>query len=104
MGVFDTWAIQPLYKLTIRDGVGLSRASRRKYSKCIRCLLVSLIDRNVMTRVVPEIDLAGGRNLLLGGEGHLFPLRDPTGSGRNGEEHGEHGRGKTHRVINQAGV
>src|SRR5260370_1769882 len=104
MGVFDTWAIQPLHKITIRDGVGLSRASRRKYSKCIRCLLISLTDRNVMTRVVPEIDLAGARNLLLGVEEHLFPLRDPTGSARNREEHGEHGHRKTHRLINQAGV
>src|SRR5712664_981420 len=104
MGVFDTWAVQPLYKLTIRDWLGLSSASRRKYSKCIRCSRISLIDRNVMTRVVPEIDLPWARNLLLGVEEHLFPLRDPAGSARNGEEHGEHGHRKTHRLINQAGV
>src|SRR5260370_24171140 len=104
MGVFDTWAIQPLHKITMRDGVGLWRAWGRRDAKCIRCLLVSLMDRNVMTRVVPEIDLAGARNLLLGVEEHLFPLRDPTGSARNGEEHGEHGHRKTHRLISQAGV
>src|ERR1700737_2900470 len=84
--------------------MGLSRASRRAYSKWIPWLLIPLIDRNVVTRVVPEIDLAWPRNFLLGVEEHLFPLRDPTGSAQNGEKHGEHGHRKTHRLINQAGV
>src|SRR5882762_4182812 len=82
----------------------LSRASRRPYSKWIRCLLVPLIDRNVMTRVVPHIDLARARNFLLGVEEHLFPLRDPTGSAWNREEDGKHGHRETHRLINQTGV
>src|ERR1700682_2350797 len=82
----------------------LSRASRRPYSKWIRCLLVPLIDRNVMTRVVPEIDLARARDFLLGVEEHLFPLRDPPGSARNREEDGQHGHRETHRLINEACV
>src|SRR6267143_791330 len=82
----------------------LSRASRRPYSKWIRCLLTPLIDRNVMTRVVPEIDLARACDFLLGVEKHLFPLRDPPGSARNREQHGKHGHWETHRLINQAGV
>src|SRR6202165_3813867 len=82
----------------------LSRASRRPYSKWIRCLLVPLIDRNVMTRVVPEIDLARARDFLLGVEEHLFPLRDPPGSARNREEDGKHGHRETHRLINEACV
>src|SRR5712664_3852087 len=82
----------------------LSRASRRTYSKWIRCLLISLIDRNVMTRVVSEVDLARPRNLLLGVEEHLFPLRDPAGSARYREEDGKHGHRKSHRLINEAGV
>src|SRR6266853_3478085 len=91
-------------KMTIRDGTELSRASRRAYSKWIRCFLIALIDRNVMTSVVPEIDLARARNFLLGIEEHLFPLRDPTGCARNREEHGKHSHRETHRLINQAGV
>src|SRR5258708_38774575 len=82
----------------------LSRASRRPYSKWIRCLLVPLIDRNVMTRVVPEIDLARACDFLLGVEEHLFPLRDPTGSARNREQDGKHGHWETHRLINETGV
>src|SRR6267143_3037925 len=96
--------IQPLYKITIRAGMKLSRASRRPYSKWIRCLLVPLIDRNVMTRVVPEIDLARACDFLLGVEKHLFPLRDPPGSARNREQDGKHGHWETHRLINEAGV
>ena len=57
-----------------------------------------------MTSVVPEIDLARARNFLLGIEEHLFPLRDPTGSAGNREEHGKHGHRETHGLINEAGV
>src|SRR2546430_6674992 len=31
MGVFEPCIIQPLYKITIRDGMGLSRTSRRVF-------------------------------------------------------------------------
>src|SRR5258706_14101342 len=82
----------------------LSRASRRPYSKWIRCLLTPLIDRNVMTRVVPEIDLARACDFLLRVEKHLFPLRDPPGGARNREEDGKHGHRESHRLINEAGV
>src|SRR5437879_6212954 len=103
------WCIRALshttsLQITIRDALGLSRTSRRAYSKWIRCLLIPLIDRNVMTRVVSHIDLARARNFLLGVEEHLFPLRDPTGGARNREEDGKHGHRETHRLINEAGV
>src|SRR6267143_1646977 len=104
MGVFETCVIQPLYKITIPHGMGLSRASRRTYAKWLRCLLIPLIDGNVMTRVVPEIDLPRARNFLLGVQEHLFPLRDPAGSARNREQNGKHGHRETHRLINEAGV
>src|SRR5882762_5144990 len=104
MGVFGTCVIPPLYKITIRHGMGLSRASRRAYAKWLRSLLIPLIDRNVMTRVVPEIDLPRASNFLLGVQEHLFPLRYPAGSAWNGEENGKHGHRETHRLIYQPGV
>src|SRR5258708_12091093 len=82
----------------------LARAPRRPYAKWIRCLLTPLIDRNVMTRVVPEIDLARACDFLLRVEKHLFPLRDPPGGARNREEDGKHGHRESHRLINEAGV
>src|SRR5260370_3711591 len=102
MGVLETCDIQPLYKITIPHGMGLSRASRRAYAKWLR--LIPLIDGNVMTRVVPEIDLPRARNFLLGVQEHLFPLRDPAGSARNREQNGKHGHRETHRLIDEAGV
>src|SRR5258708_39961528 len=75
-----------------------------RYAKWIRSFLAALLDRDIMARVVAKIDLAGPRNLLLGIEEHLFPLRDPAGSARNREQHGKHGHRETHRLINQAGV
>src|SRR6266513_6283452 len=63
-----------------------------------------LIDRKVMTRVVPEIDLPRARNFLLGVQEHLFPLRNPAGSTRNRKQNGKHGHRETHRLINEAGV
>src|SRR5437879_2517972 len=63
-----------------------------------------LIDRKVMTRFVPEIDLPRARNFLLGVQEHLFPLRNPAGSTRNREQNGKHGHRETHRLINEAGV
>src|SRR5207245_11231955 len=74
------------------------------FPNSILCFLIALIDRNVMARVVAEIDLAGPRDLLLRVEEHLFPLGDPTGSARNSEQHGEHGHWEAHRLINEAGV
>src|SRR5216683_2270742 len=75
-----------------------------RYAKWIPSFLDALIDRNVMARVVAKVDLARARNLLLGVEEHLFPLRDPTGSARNREQDGKHGHWETHRLINEAGV
>src|SRR5437660_5848792 len=76
----------------------------RRYAKWIRRFLTALIDRNVVARIVSEVNLAGPGNFLLGIQKHLFPLRDPPGSPRNREQHGEHGHWKTHRLINEAGI
>src|SRR5437879_12522389 len=76
----------------------------RRYAKWIRRFLTALIDRNVVARIVSEVNLAGPRNFLLGVEKHLFPLRYPPGSPRNREQHGEHGHGEAHRLINEAGI
>src|SRR6267378_7879175 len=97
--------MQPLYKVTIPRRERLSRACRGgEFSKRIPCALTALVDRNVMARVMPQIDLARAGNFLLGIQEHLFPLRDPAGSAGNGEEDGKHGHRETHRLINEAGV
>src|SRR5713226_8425804 len=75
-----------------------------RYAKWLRCFLAALFDRNVMTRVMAEVDLAWPRNFLLVIEEHLFPLGDPTGSARNREQDRKHGHRETHRLINEAGI
>src|SRR5712692_816458 len=75
-----------------------------RYSKWLRCFLAALFDRNVMTRVMAEVDLAWPRNFLLVIEEHLFPLGDPPGSARNREQDRKHGHREAHRLINEAGV
>src|SRR5258708_29817831 len=75
-----------------------------RYAKWIRCSLAALINGNIMTRFVAEVDLARPRNFLLGIEEHLFPLRDPTGSARNREQDWKHRHWETHRLIYEPGV
>src|SRR6266481_370186 len=87
---------------TPRDGI--VESIPESVGKVATVFLNPLIDRNVMTRAVPEIDLPRARNFLLGVQEHLFPLRDPAGSARNREKNGKHGHRETHRLINEAGV
>src|SRR5690242_11562827 len=96
--------MQPLLKSTIPRKTRMSRVTPGRYTKWILGFLGSLIDRDVMARVVTEVDLARPRNFLLRVEEHLFPLRDPAGSARNREEDREHRHRETHRLINQAGI
>src|SRR5260370_30635713 len=86
VGVLGKWAIQPLYKITIPCGTGLSRASLDTVCKVDTGFLPALFDGNVMARIVAQVDLARPRNFLLGVEEHLFPLGDPPGSARNREQ------------------
>ena len=65
--------------------------------------LTSLFDRDVTARPA-QINLARARNFLLGIEQHFFPLRDPAGGARNGEEHREHGHREAHGLVDQAGI
>src|SRR5437879_1457361 len=99
--------MQPLSKsrnqLYPSEYVGRGTACGR-YAKWIRRFLTALIDRNVVARIVSEVTLAGPGNFLLGIQKHLFPLRDPPGSPRNREQHGEHGHWEAHRLINEAGI
>src|SRR5438477_8193965 len=76
----------------------------KRYAKWIPRFLTALIDRNVVARIVSEVNLPGPGNFLLGIQKHLFPLRDPPGSPRNREQHGEHGHWEAHRLINEAGI
>src|SRR5260370_13769942 len=99
--------MQPLYKF--KNQLYLAKWDcraypRKRYTKWILCFLTALIDRNVMTSVMAEVDLAWPRNLLLGVEEHLFPLRDPPGSARNREQYWKHRHREPHRLINEAGV
>src|SRR5690242_1625780 len=66
--------------------------------------LAALFHRNVMTRVVAEINLPRTGDFLFRIEQHLFPLRNPARSARNRKQDREHGHGKTHGLVNQAGV
>src|SRR5260370_12422318 len=66
--------------------------------------LATLVDGDVLARVVAEINLTRARNFLFGIEQKFFPLCNPTGRARNGEEHREHGHGETHGLINQTGI
>src|SRR5262249_9329641 len=64
----------------------------------------ALFDRNEGTLGRAEVNLARPRDLLLGVEQHLFPLRDPAGDARNREEHRERRRRDPDRLIDQARV
>src|SRR5258708_35873078 len=66
--------------------------------------LATLVDGDVLARVVAEINLTRARNFLFGIEQKFFPLRNPTGRAGNGEEHREHGHGETHGLINETGI
>ena len=52
----------------------------------------------------PDVDLPRPRDLLLGVEQHLFPLRHPADRARDGEQHREHVHREAHRLIDQPGV
>src|SRR5260370_2503541 len=64
----------------------------------------ALIYDHVGAVLVTDVDLARARDFLFGIEQHLFPLSDPSAGTRNGEEHGEHGDGEAHGLIDQAGI
>src|SRR5258707_14602285 len=66
--------------------------------------LTSLLDWRVTPRVITKINLPGTRNFLLRIQQQLFPLCDPAGHPRNREQHREHRRRKSHRLVNQPGV
>ena len=60
--------------------------------------------RHVIALRRPGVDLPRPGDLLLGVEQHLFPLRDPAGGPRDGEQHREHLDREPHRLVDQAGV
>src|SRR5712692_1110755 len=66
--------------------------------------LAALFDRNVMARVVAEINLPRARDFLFRVEEHLFPLRDPARGARNRKQDGKHCHRESHRLIDEAGV
>src|SRR5690348_9797506 len=66
--------------------------------------LSALVDGNVVPRVVAQINLARTSNFLLWIQKHLFPLRNPAGSARNGEQNREHGHREAHRLVDQARI
>src|SRR4051794_39825652 len=53
-----------------------------------RATLPPLVQRHVIPRAVPRVDLARPRDLLLLVVDHLQPLGDPAAGARDGEEHG----------------
>ena len=57
-----------------------------------------------MAGVVAQVDLAGARDFLFGVEEHLFPLGDPAGGARDGEQDREHRGREAHRLVDEAGV
>src|SRR5690606_10954959 len=58
----------------------------------------------VVARGRANVDLPRTCNLLLLVQQHLLPLRQPAGSTRNREQHGEEVRGERHGAINQPRV
>src|SRR5213082_3629464 len=76
----------------------------RRYAKWIPRFLTALIDRNIVAGIVSEVNLPGPGDFMLGIQKHLFPLRNPTRSPRNREQHREHGHWEAHRLINEAGI
>jgi hypothetical protein len=63
-----------------------------------------LVERQVVARVVTQVNLPRPGDFLLGIEQHFFPLRDPSRSAGNSEQDREHGRGEAHRLVDQPGV
>src|SRR5262252_8595761 len=57
-----------------------------------------------MPRVVAKINLPRPRDLLLRIQKHFFPLRNPAGSSRNGEQNRKHSHREAHRLVDQTSV
>src|SRR5207244_832596 len=64
----------------------------------------AVFNRQVISRAVPEIDLARTGDFLVAVLEHLDPLREPARGARNGEQHREHIYRQAHRLIDYAGV
>src|SRR5437870_2772886 len=76
----------------------------KRYAKWIPRFLTALIDRNIVAGILSEGNLTGPGDFLLRVPRTLCALRDPPGSPRNREQHGEHGHWEAHRLINEAGI
>src|SRR5437762_6404149 len=66
--------------------------------------LLPLLPRDIVARQRSRVDLPRPRDFLLRVEQHLFPLRNPAGGARNGEQHGKHFDGEPHRLVDETGI
>src|SRR5712692_3598146 len=74
----------------------LSTGGERESSSPRNCWLRSALDGDVAALVLAQVHLPRPRDFLFPVEQHLFPLRDPPGRARNGEQYREHGRSEEH--------
>src|SRR6185503_7697837 len=70
----------------------------------IRQNLSAFHERQVIPPRVADVHLLWPRDLLIGVEQHLLPLRDPARRSRNRKQHREHRHREAQRLIDEAGV
>src|SRR5216683_5998703 len=82
----------------------LSTWGERVSSSPRDCWLRAALDGDIAALLLAQVYLPRPRDFLLPVEQHLFPLSDPPGRARNGEQYWEHGHRETHRLIDQPAV
>ena len=63
-----------------------------------------LADRSELAFIRSQIDLARAGDAFFRVRHELFPVRQPSGRSRNGEQHGEHLGLEAHRFVDDSGV
>src|SRR3954468_16767739 len=78
-----------------------ARTTARRGLKELRIRSASLLPAHIFPIRRPDVDLSRSRDLLLRIRQHLFPLRDPAGRPRYGEQHREDRHREPHRLVDQ---